>query len=192
MGKVFSLSKGYSFIFTDGHDHLEFWYSAITGREKIFVNGDINYYDINLFSDSSGVITLRNNQYYAELSALGGKERLKGPLICTLFKNSKPYKRQRMVLPEKIKSPYAKLTRFTGIGLGGVLGLIYASIEDYFGLHIRLGNMTLNTGLVIAIVVALIYAQKMGGYTEYYIEEMDVEMDNVTGKNINDDLTAKS
>ena len=121
--KTFSLTKGYSFSFEDEGKEIQAWFSALSGLEKVYVDGELVSSQRNLSTDSSNVFSIGQNEYSTNLKVAS---LLKGPFICTLSKNGNKYKRQKLIFPklQSKSSKFSFLVRFTFfIVLGGLVGL---------------------------------------------------------------------
>ncbi|WP_444932887.1 hypothetical protein [Microbulbifer sp. JTAC008] len=95
--KAFSFTKGYTFIFEEDGAVVEAWFSALSGLEKVFVNGELVSSQRNLSTDSTNNFSIGENEYSTNLNVVS---LLKGPFVCTLSKNGKEYKRQKLVFPK--------------------------------------------------------------------------------------------
>ena len=94
MSKAFSLVKGYTFTFEDEGSSIDAWFSALSGLEKIYVNGELLSSQRNLSINSSHSFNIGANRYSTQFKV---KSLLKGPFICTLNKNGQAYKQQNLV-----------------------------------------------------------------------------------------------
>lgn len=122
--KPFSFLKGYSFSFEDDGNQIDAWFSAYSGLEKVFVNGQLVSKQRNLSTDSTSTFKLGNHEYSINLNA---KSLLKGPFICTLTKDGENYKRQKLVFPlnEERKGKHSIALRFLFfIILGVIFGVL--------------------------------------------------------------------
>lgn len=94
--KKFRLTKGYSFIFQEEGHQIEAWFSALSGLEKIYVDGKLASVQRNLSTKSTQTFKIGGNEYSTNMQAVS---LLKGPLICTLSKNGVATKRQKLIFP---------------------------------------------------------------------------------------------
>ena len=92
--KAFSFMKGFTFTFQEEENEIEAWFSALSGLEKAYVNGELVSSQRNLSTDSTNSFTIGTNEYSTNLKAVS---LLKGPYVCTLSKNGKVHKRQKLV-----------------------------------------------------------------------------------------------
>jgi hypothetical protein len=92
--KEFSFTKGYTFTFEEDGAVIEVWCSALSGLEKVFVNGELVSSQRNLSTNSTNSFSIGENEYSTNLNAVS---LLKGPFVCTLSKNGKEYKRQKLI-----------------------------------------------------------------------------------------------
>ena len=92
----FSLLKGFSFKFYDGDKVIESWFSSYTGLEQVRVDGETVARQRNFSSNSSNLFEIDGVPYRTCLEV---KNLFKGPFVCALFKNEKPFKQQRLVFP---------------------------------------------------------------------------------------------
>jgi hypothetical protein len=128
----FSFIRGYSFHFEDGDVEIEAWFSALSGLEKIHVNGDLVLSRRTFSGNSTNTFNIDGNEYSASLRVI---DLLTGPIICTLTKNGLAYKRQRLtfsLLPKR----NGKRSFFRGlivcIVLGALLGVIYGTAKVFW------------------------------------------------------------
>lgn len=118
--KIFSLTKGYSFLFEDEGNKIEAWFSALSGLEKVYVNGKLASSQRNLSTNSSNVFNIGSNEYSTNLKACSI---FKGPFVCTLSKNGKEFKRQKLFFPQVETKKLPFLVKFSFfIILGGLFG----------------------------------------------------------------------
>lgn len=120
--KVFSFTKGYKFSFEEEGVLIEAWFSALSGLEKVYVNGELVSSQRNLSTDSTNSFSIGSNEYSTNLNTAS---LFKGPFVCTLSKNGKEYMRQKLVFPKAERSsngmPFVvKLSFF--IMLGALFG----------------------------------------------------------------------
>ena len=97
--KVFSFLKGYTFSFEDEGNNIQAWFSALSGLEKVYVNGDLVTSQRNYSKKSSLSFSISGNAYtrHMEVTSL-----LKGPFVCTLTKNSRILQRQKLMAHRRL------------------------------------------------------------------------------------------
>ncbi|QDV17303.1 hypothetical protein Pan153_19380 [Gimesia panareensis] len=107
--KSFSLLNGYSFSFEDEGRNIEAWFSALSGQEKVFVEGTLVSSKINLGAVSSHDFSIAEDSYSTRMNAV---DLIWGPYICTLCKNGKEIRRQKLVFPPapSLKSTFRKIS----------------------------------------------------------------------------------
>ena len=88
--KVFSFTKGYTFSFEEDGVTIDAWFSAITGLEKVFINGNLVSSQRNISTNSTNSFSIGENEYSTNLNAVS--------------KNGKEYKRQNLVFPKAEES----------------------------------------------------------------------------------------
>ncbi len=117
--KEFSFTKGYTFTFEEDGAVIEAWFSAFSGLEKVFVNGELVSSKRNLSTDSTNSFSIGGDEYSTNLNAVS---LMKGPFVCTLSKNGKEYKRQKLIFTKagpsrKSLSFIIRLSFFTFLGI---------------------------------------------------------------------------
>ena len=157
--KTFSFLKGYSFEFEcEGH-HIESWFSAFSGLEKVFVDGLLVASQRNLNKSSE-------NRFFVDdpscSTSLDASNLLKGPFVCTLLRDGEPIKKQRLVFPV----PKPSQNRFWyWLGFFVLLGVAFGAVQSHFSLP----DSSFWVFLVIAAVVSIVAS--MGQRVDPYIEE---------------------
>ncbi|WP_444942896.1 hypothetical protein ACJJIK_12280 [Microbulbifer sp. ZKSA006] len=124
--KTFSFRKGYTFSFEDEGNVIEAWFSALSGLEKVYVNGELVSSQRNLSTDSTNSFSIGPNEYSTNLSVVS---LFKGPFVCTLSKNGSEYKRQKLLFSKSDSSSKRQpfIARFSFfIVLGALLGFARA------------------------------------------------------------------
>ena len=101
--KSFSFLKGYSFSFDDGGRKIEAWFSAFSGMEKVFVDGNLVSSQRTLSTESSHNFSIGEDCYSTSMNAVS---LFRGPFLCTLSKNGKEFKRQKLVYNARGKLSY--------------------------------------------------------------------------------------
>lgn len=130
----FSFLKGYSFQFDIDGNEVVAWFSAFSGREKIFVNGKLIASQRNYSTNSTNKFVLNGKEY---LTTLKVASLLRGPCVCTLSKEGVAIKRKKLVFPRISfkKGTYdliVVLTTIIGIGvLLVLLGKYFAVSSTY-------------------------------------------------------------
>lgn len=147
--KAFSLMKGYSFSFEDEGKEIKAWFSALSGLEKIYVDGELVSSQRNISTNSSNNFKIGPNEYSTNMKVVS---LIKGPFVCTLTKNGREYKRQKLVfhkaLVQSKKLPFiVELTFY--IVLGGLFG--FASS------HWQLPKDSIYAFLALLFVVVFFY-----------------------------------
>lgn len=94
--KLYSFLKGYSFTFDDDGREIKAWFSVFSGKEKVFVDGNLISSKRTFSRDSSHKFSIGNDNYSTHMDAVS---HFRGPLLCTLCKNGKEMKRQKLFLP---------------------------------------------------------------------------------------------
>lgn len=94
MQRKISIFHGYSFVFNQDGMQIEAWFSALSGLEKITVNGVLVSKRRNLSIHSKNSFAIGSDNYATSLQA---ENVLTGPFVCTLTKNNKAVKRQKLL-----------------------------------------------------------------------------------------------
>jgi hypothetical protein len=124
--KAFSVFKGFSFVFTEGEDQIVAWFSAFSGKEKVFVNGTLVSEQRNYSTNSTNTFSVGNNSYSTNLLI---KSLFKGPFICTLFKNGREHKRQKLIFPTHANN---KKSFFLHFLIFLFVGILFGFAHNYF------------------------------------------------------------
>jgi len=85
---------GYTFVFNQDGKQIEAWFSALSGLEKVSVDGVLVSKRRNLSINSKNVFAIGGDNYATSLQAVNV---LAGPFVCTLIKNNKAVKRQKLL-----------------------------------------------------------------------------------------------
>ena len=162
--KEFSYWKGFSFSFEDGEIQIEAWFSALSGLEKIFVDGELISSKRNLSSNSTHTFKVDDNEYSTNIQAVSV---FRGPFVCTLSKNEEAYKRQKLVFP-KAKNRY--LEYLFAIGVGAAFGGAY-------GVAVNIWNSPKEVLYIslLAFFVAALLLKVYSSYRRPIIEEEMIE-----------------
>ena len=124
--KLISPIKGYAFDFEcEGH-RIDAWVSTFSGLERVFVDGTLVAEQRNFNKRSSNTFSVGNAKCSTSLDV---ESLLKGPFVCTLFRNGKPFKRQSLVLPS-LTAPKKRF--WYQLGLFVILGAALGLIESFF------------------------------------------------------------
>ncbi len=123
--RQFSFLRGCTFRFEDGPLIIESWFSLFTGLEKVSVNGELIFQQRNLSADSSVTFDINGNCYHSTLSIISF---LKGPFVCSLYKNGKLYKQQKLVFGD----PNYKVPWYLKYWFVVLFGLILGLLSTYF------------------------------------------------------------
>jgi len=116
----FSLIRGYSFTFEYKGHRIKAWFSALTGAEKVFVDGELVSSQRNFKRDTKNTFILDEEEYSTSLSVTSI---IKGPFTCELLKKGIPVKRQHLIFPVSSSSNTKVIMRFLfylllGVGFG--------------------------------------------------------------------------
>jgi len=144
--KALSLIKGFSFSFEDDGKEIKAWFSAISGLEKVYVDGELVSSQRNLSSKSSCIFSIGPNEYSVNMKAVS---LLEGPYVCTLNKNGKEYKRQKL-LQSRNKPFFVWIAFVFSAALSGLLVLAAA--------YWQLPVVSFTVFGVISTVVSVAYA----------------------------------
>jgi len=127
--KAFSFTKGCSFSFEEDDRQVEAWFSVVSGLEKVYVDGELVSSQRNFSKNSTNSFKLGENEYSITLEAVS---LFKGPFVCTLSKNGKAYKRQKLIYPKAIKTgkkSHFVLRLIFFVGVGVAFGLLKADLQ---------------------------------------------------------------
>ncbi len=168
LNDTFSCIKGYVFSFEDNNNHIIAWFSALSGREKVFVNKELVASNWNFSKNSSNTFEVNDDVYSTSLEV---KSLLKGPIICTLIKNSKPYKRKKLVFQREgskgsNKAFFLRLLPYLVLGL--VLGFI--------GSHYQLSDIYVFGFILAVVLIHAIYDVKKGKYSKNAVRIVEDEI----------------
>ncbi|HOY21817.1 MAG TPA: hypothetical protein PK002_01620 [Cellvibrio sp.] len=94
MQRKISMFHGYTFVFNQDGKQIEAWFSALSGLEKVSVDGVLVSKRRNLSINSKNVFAIGGDNYATSLQAVNV---LAGPFVCTLIKNNKAVKRQKLL-----------------------------------------------------------------------------------------------
>lgn len=164
--KAFSFFKGYSFLFQEDENKIEAWFSAFSGLEKVYVNSVLTSSQRNLSTNSTNKFKIGDNEYTSNLNAIS---LLKGPVICTLSKNGKPYKRQKLLFPmaNQKNNKFSFLVRFMFFIS---IGVIFGVAKSYW----QLPKETTYVFLAVLFVIVYFFSLKANKGKEPVIEDEDV------------------
>lgn len=168
--KVASLLRGYSFSFEDEGNQIKAWFSALSGLEQVYVNGKLVASQRNFSKKSSNTFSISGNEYSTSMAAISI---LKGPFVCTLTKNGRVLKRQKLIFPDPEKKNQPFFTRlWFWLIVGATFGVIKALLN--------LGDWTLFVFTGTAFLFMLIYYVKYNrSYQPFIEEDSDIEEENV-------------
>jgi len=154
--KEFSYTKGFSFLFEEGGSEIEAWFSAFSGLEKVFVNGELVSSQRNRSKNSTQIFKIGENEYSTNTQV---NSVYKGPIVCTLNKNGEAHKRLKLVYPT------ARTYFFSigiGIAFGGVFGVAVTTWDSAKGsLYV----------ILVAFFVALLLYRFFFSFQKPIIEE---------------------
>ncbi len=94
MQRKISMFHGYTFVFNQDGKQIEAWFSALSGLEKITVDGVLVSKRRSLSLKSKHEFVMGSDNYATNLQVVNA---LAGPFVCTLTKNNNPIKRQKLV-----------------------------------------------------------------------------------------------
>ena len=94
MQRKISMFHGYTFVFNQDGKQIEAWFSALSGLEKVSVDGVLVSKRHNLSINSKNAFAISGDNYATSLQAVNV---LTGPFVCTLTKNNKAVKRQKLL-----------------------------------------------------------------------------------------------
>lgn len=144
--KRVSFLRGISFIFEDEGKIIEAWCSSISGLEKVYVDSELVSSHRTLSANSANVFSVGGNEYSVNFDT---GSLLKGPYLCTLKKNGKAIRRQRLAFSgtfERKRSFW--LIPLFFVFLGGLLGFG----ESVLGLPEQLVIATILLVLFLAFI----------------------------------------
>ena len=87
--------KGYILVFRDGADEIEVYASAISGKEKVYFNGDIVSEKRNMAFTTRHEFTVGKNSYRVTLIVTSC---LRGGVECSLHKNGRKIGYEEQIL----------------------------------------------------------------------------------------------
>jgi len=94
---TFSLTKGYTFLFEEDGATIEAWFSVFSGLEKVYVNGVLVASQRNLSLSTANRFSVGQDVYSTHFK---NDSILEGPIYCTLRKNDKNYRQQKLTFPK--------------------------------------------------------------------------------------------
>lgn len=150
---IFSCIKGYSFTFDVEDHHINAWFSAISGLEKVFVNGKLVASQRSFSKKSTNQFKIGENEYSTTLQI---ESLLKGPFVCTLNKNGKDVRRQRLVFPRS-KGEKKKVQLIIQLVAIILLGVTFSIIKRKFNLV----DEATYIFLIIVFLVVFIFQYKL-------------------------------
>jgi hypothetical protein len=102
--KIFSFFKGCSFKFEYENHVIRFWYSALTGLEKVYVDDELIASQRTLRTESTIPFKIGGVSFSISIKM---HHLMKGPIICTLLKNGIPVGKKQVVFPLTFIIEYA-------------------------------------------------------------------------------------
>jgi uncharacterized membrane protein len=138
-----SLSKGFWFIFRDGEREIAAHGSAISGQERIFVNGELISEKRSLSKTSEHQFTVGNNTYIVMFLV---PQILQGKMECSLIKDGRCIQAFRTYPQHKFKIVRA----LVALLVGAICGLLLSFFKLPFWLMF----------FVVAIYVAIVISQE--------------------------------
>jgi hypothetical protein len=157
---------GYKFSFEDEGNVIEAWFSAVSGLEKVYVNGQLVAEQRNLSRKSVNTFSIDGNEYSTGLEIVSA---LKGPILCTLQKNGKNFRRQKLIFrpdepPEERPHFLKKLSVFL------LFGALFGFAHSYW----QLPDKALY--LFIALLLLLFFVDSIPKASgDPVIEEEDIQ-----------------
>ena len=162
-GKPISILKGYEFEFECEGRRIEAWFSAFSGLEKVLIDGQLVSSRRNFSKHSQSTFSIGSATCSTSLDV---ESLLKGPFVCTLFRNGEPFKRQRLVFPASTTSTN---NFWYQIGIFVLLGIVLGVTHSYFSLP----NWFF--WVFIALVFAVSLYWSWGKPVKPYIEEEECD-----------------
>ena len=147
---TFSCIRGYSFTFKDNENHIQAWFSAISGKEKVFVNDELVSTQRNFSRSSVNTFSIDDDVYSTEIDV---RNIFKGPFICTLFKNNKPFKRKKLLFHAINKN---KRQIFYDFIPYLILGIIMGVAGAYF----KLSDVVVYGIIILFVLIHSLYNYK--------------------------------
>jgi len=171
--KAFSFLKGYSFSFEDDGRTIEAWFSSLSGLQKVFVDGTLLSSQRSVSTESSHSFMIGDDRYTTTTKIVSLS---KGPLVCTLSKNGKDLKRQKLIYPPhqndlSSTAYWFKLLIYLVITLM-VLAFILVFAVAYWRLSFESFKILLLFLAVMAFSVVAYYLRKFAVETEIVDEEI--------------------
>ena len=154
--KKFSFTKGFTFFFEDEGCTIDAWFSAFSGLEKVYVNGELISSQRTLSTDSTNSFNVGANEYSTNLNTAS---LLKGPFVCTLIKNGKAYRRQKLLFP-KAKPSSKGMSFLVSFLLFIVLGTLFGFARSYWQLPSESIYIFM---AVLSVIVFPFYSKKYKG-----------------------------
>lgn len=159
--KIFSIVKGYTFSFEEEGNVIDAWFSTFSGLEKVYVNGELVSSQRTLSTNSTNSFNIGENEYSTNLKAVS---LLKGPVVCTLSKNGREYKRQKMIFPKF--DPSAKILFFTLI--------LVVVFFEFASLHWQLPRYYIVIFFIVVFIVAFVHDWKNRNKRKPIIESEEI------------------
>jgi len=121
--KPISYAQSYSYFFEDGDNKIELWCS-LSGLEKVYSNSKLVSKLRNFSKNSSLSFKIGENEYCINLQI---ESIFLGPCFCTLYKNNKAYKKQKLTYVKMRDLLNLKLISLT-ITMVIVLSILHAFV----------------------------------------------------------------
>lgn len=129
--KAFSFLKGYSFFFNDEGAEIRAWFSALTGLERIYVNGVLVSSQRNISINSTNNFQVGGCAYAINISV---ENLIKGTVVCTLSKNGIAYKCKKLVFSKKEPIWFSLIVILGGLTIGVSASFLKFPSEYFYAL----------------------------------------------------------
>jgi hypothetical protein len=125
--RTFSIIKGYSFEFQEEGHQIEAWFSALSGLEKVYIDGELVSSQRNLSKNSTNTFKIGVNEYSTNMKVIS---LLKGPFVCTLSKNGFIYRRQKLIFPNVKRNLLLMLLFCIGLSVAFEMAKKYLQLQN--------------------------------------------------------------
>ena len=122
----FSLLNGYAFNFKYQDHDIKAWFSALTGAEKVYLDGELVASQRNLKRVSQNTFAVDGTSFSTSMSA---ENIFKGPYTCTLLKEGNAIKKQHLTFPSTNSSKIVTTLRFI---FYVVMGYLFGTALNYY------------------------------------------------------------
>mgnify|MGYP003576197541 CR=1 FL=1 len=125
--KSFRLTKGLAFTFFDGDVEIEAWFSNLTGKEEVYVNGELRCSKRSFsVTTSTNDFNVNGNKYSVSMNL---DDFWKSKFYCTLNKNGKLFQRKQMVFTRKVSFLITLISILSGLVSVCLLWKFHASFD---------------------------------------------------------------